>query len=257
MLDPEHLIQRLQAAAADRQVEILYACESGSRAWDLASTDSDYDLRFIYRHPREWYLSLHPGRDLIGPIKENDGELDMVGWDVRKFLFHLANSNPSVLEWLNSPIHYYQEGSFLSDCQRLADDCFRPRKAIAHYLGIAHSARQSGLGEDNLWNLKKFCYWMRPILAATYVARHESRPPITMEALLQLLEDNSMIAAVNQLMELKSTVREDHRMRIDPHLMTHLMEMKTRATAACNGMDKVQTDPEAADAFFRQTSGWV
>jgi predicted nucleotidyltransferase len=257
MFDSTYLEQRLLNATKTHNVHPLHACESGSRAWGLASTDSDYDLRFIYRHPREWYLSLHPGRDMIGPVMENDGELDMVGWDVRKFLFHLASSNPSVLEWLNSPIHYYQEGSFLSDCQRLADDCFRPRKAIAHYLGIAHGARQSGLGEDNLWNLKKFCYWMRPILAATYVARHESRPPITMEALLPLLEDRDLLSAVEELMQLKATVKEDHRLRIDSHLMTHLMEMKTRATAACNGMDKVQPDAQAADAFFRQTIGWI
>jgi len=50
----------------------------------MASTDSDYDVRFIYQHSREWYLQLSTPKDMIGPIMENDGALDLVGWDLRK-----------------------------------------------------------------------------------------------------------------------------------------------------------------------------
>ncbi len=38
----------LSAIEAERSVRVLYACESGSRAWGFASTDSDYDVRFIF-----------------------------------------------------------------------------------------------------------------------------------------------------------------------------------------------------------------
>ncbi len=40
--------QALRAIEEQEQVRILYACESGSRAWGFASHNSDYDVRFLY-----------------------------------------------------------------------------------------------------------------------------------------------------------------------------------------------------------------
>jgi predicted nucleotidyltransferase len=56
MLTTSFRQNRLHEVVAERGVKVRYACESGSRGWGLASTDSDYDVRFIYQHPREWYL---------------------------------------------------------------------------------------------------------------------------------------------------------------------------------------------------------
>ena len=49
------VLKRLRRLEAAHDVRIVYACESGSRAWGFASADSDYDVRFIYLHPRDWY----------------------------------------------------------------------------------------------------------------------------------------------------------------------------------------------------------
>ena len=43
----ELICSRLQEIEEKEQVKILYAVESGSRAWGFASPDSDYDVRFI------------------------------------------------------------------------------------------------------------------------------------------------------------------------------------------------------------------
>lgn len=76
----------------EQEVRILYAIESGSRAWGFASPDSDYDVRFIYARPRDWYLSIEARRDVIElPIA---GDLDVNGWDVKKALTLLCKPNP-------------------------------------------------------------------------------------------------------------------------------------------------------------------
>ena len=91
----ERILGELSALEQHYEVKILYACESGSRAWGFASTDSDYDVRFVYLHPLDWYLSIDQKRDVIErPISD---ELDLSGWELRKALRLLRKSNPPLL----------------------------------------------------------------------------------------------------------------------------------------------------------------
>jgi RNA repair pathway DNA polymerase beta family len=65
-LEAKTLVEtRLAKIANQHQVNIIYACESGSRAWGFPSPDSNYDMRFIYVHPWAWYLALDEGDDVI------------------------------------------------------------------------------------------------------------------------------------------------------------------------------------------------
>ncbi len=54
----EDIQKRLMQAEKEHDIEILFAIESGSRAWGFESQDSDYDVRFIYRNKRDFYLSI-------------------------------------------------------------------------------------------------------------------------------------------------------------------------------------------------------
>src|ERR1041384_2453109 len=88
----------LDKIESDHNVRVLWAVESGSRAWGFASPDSDYDVRFLYVHRLEWYLSIHEGRDVIElPLQ---GNLDISGWDLRKALRLFSKSNPVLMEWI-------------------------------------------------------------------------------------------------------------------------------------------------------------
>ncbi len=103
----ERVSQQLREIERRYDVKVLYACESGSRGWGFASPDSDYDVRFLYVHPLEWYLRVEAPRDVIElPI---DDELDVSGWEWRKALGLLKGANPTLIEWLDSPVVYQQD----------------------------------------------------------------------------------------------------------------------------------------------------
>ncbi len=98
------IAEELRKIEKEYNVEIIYAVESGSRAWGFASPDSDYDVRFIYKRKKNDYLKLEKTRDVIElPI---DDVLDINGWDLDKTLKLLYKSNPTLFEWLSSPIVY-------------------------------------------------------------------------------------------------------------------------------------------------------
>jgi uncharacterized protein len=80
----ERIRQRLDALQADGELRVVYACESGSRAWGFPSADSDFDVRFLYLRPLSWYLAVLPRRDVVDDMIE--GDLDLGGWDLRKAL---------------------------------------------------------------------------------------------------------------------------------------------------------------------------
>ena len=54
---------KLQHTERERHIQILWAIESGSRAWGSASPDSDYDVRAVYVQAPERYLLVAASED--------------------------------------------------------------------------------------------------------------------------------------------------------------------------------------------------
>lgn len=257
MLTTNFITNRLAEVAEERGVSIRYANESGSRAWGLASTDSDYDVRFIYQHPKEWYLRLDRPKDMIGPIMELDGELDLVGWDLRKVLSHIAGSNAGVIEWLYSPVVYYLEKDFLTSLRTLATNYFQPTKVAAHYLGIARSAEIAGYNEaEGDWNLKKYFYYLRPILAADYVLREGRNPPVAFVELQSRIGNKAVSNALDELIAHKATVGESHRMAIPQLLTDHFTTFRETTSKLLDETPRRTTERAEADALFRELIGY-
>ena len=102
----KEILRKLHEIEIKENVKILFAAESGSRAWGFASPDSDYDVRFIYVRPKEEYLRLDTVKDVI-EVPIND-VLDINGWDLQKALRLLYKSNPTLFEWFSSPIIYME-----------------------------------------------------------------------------------------------------------------------------------------------------
>jgi predicted nucleotidyltransferase len=178
--------KKLEALAAASGLDILYACESGSRAWNIESPDSDYDVRFIYAHKDiDWYLSLDNQKDTIEFM---DGLLDFSGWDVRKALQLAAKSNPSVLEWLHSPIVYTKSG-FNADLKMIMMTQFSLKALAHHYISMAMKTYKTHWPTpDDVFTpvpLKKYFYVLRPLFAVSKLGSERMEmPPLDIEKLL-------------------------------------------------------------------------
>lgn len=176
--------ERLAEIAGQRRSRVIFACESGSRAWNIASPDSDYDVRFIYVSPRDRYLSLIEERDTI-EVQEKIGDdvLDYHGWDLRKALLLGAKSNPSLLEWFASDIVYEQEGLIMRKF-RNAMIKFSPRALMHHYISLAERQVKAYWKEGEPVRLKKYLYAVRPVLCVRWMVNHDyAMPPMDFELL--------------------------------------------------------------------------
>lgn len=209
MMD-DRIRRELQKIEQEEQVRILYACESGSRAWGFPSQDSDYDVRFIYIREVEWYLSIHEKRDVIErPISDL---LDINGWDLRKALYLFRKSNPPLLEWLHSPIQYLETSTVADQIRSISPLTFSPRSCMYHYLNMAKGNFREYLSGDNVW-IKKYFYVLRPILACGWIERKGTMPPMEFDHLVtELIPPNSELnREIRELLDRKKAGDElDH-----------------------------------------------
>lgn len=201
----EKILEKLKGIETEKGVEILYAVESGSRAWGFASPDSDYDIRFIYKHDLEYYLSLWEKTDIIEFMTEDD--LDGSGWDLRKTVRLFAKSNAPLLEWLFSPVVYYENDAFTSEMRRLAKDCFSPVACLHHYLGTTKNFMD--VCEQEEVKLKSYFYALRTALAGKWIIEHNTFPPVDFMELLPIAPQNIQ-EKVKELMDIKANQDEKY-----------------------------------------------
>ena len=187
---------------AEQNVRVLYACESGSRAWGFASRDSDYDVRFLYVHHRDWYLSVQDRRDVLEePLTD---ELDVSGWELRKALRLLRKSNPPLLEWLKSPVVYQHDPVFTREFHALAAHFYSPERCFAHYLHMASGTWRHYLQGRAQVSLKKYLYVFRPLLACRWLERGLGQVPMLFSQLVDhVLEEAEVLAELRALVARK------------------------------------------------------
>ncbi len=242
------ILAHLDAVEAEHHVRILFACESGSRAWGFASPDSDYDVRFVYVRPRDWYLSIESGRDVIEiPI---DDEMDISGWDLRKSLGLLRAGNATVIEWFDSPIVYREAEGFADAVRALAAATYRRDRSFHHYLALSTKQLAQALGAKEV-RLKKFLYALRTALAAEWSLDRSDSPPMRLADLADaVVTDVNARRLIDDLLAAKSGLGEKARYRVPPELLGYLRALHARLEAAV--VERVAPGPATEfDALFR------
>ena len=244
----EKIAAELDGVEHQEEVHIIYACESGSRAWGFESIDSDFDVRFLYVHPVAWYLGIDAGRDVIErPV---DDQLDMSGWDLRKALQLLRKSNPPLLEWLQSPTIYRQVSSVVSRLRVLIPEYYSPKACHYHYYHMAEGNYREYLRGQEVW-IKKYFYVLRPVLACLWIESGYGIVPMEFSRLVERVVDNTnVLQAINDLVRRKKTGEELERGTRIPAISDFLDEEIARLSAS-QVPPSVPTTVEPLDRVFK------
>jgi len=241
------ILEKLSEIEKDKNIEILFAVESGSRAWGFESPDSDYDIRFVYKHKKDWYLNLWEQKDTIEFMTEDD--LDGSGWEFRKALKLLAKSNASFLGWLFSPIVYKANDNFLKEIKNLAENNFNPVSGFYHYHSMSKGFEET-LDTDKM-TLKSFFYAIRTALCANWIYKKRTIPPVSFTELYPII-DKKFHPILNDLIDLKSREIEKSNEPVGAVLIQLVRDIVKENNSIKNDLINKKPNPEAFNTFFKK-----
>lgn len=245
MQDIRQLLIEMEAKFS---VQILHACETGSRAWGFPSPDSDYDIRFIYRHERNWYLALNTQKDTIELL---DGDLDITGWDLRKCLKLLKKSNVPLIERFQSPMEYYAEEEFKNEFNHLIRNYYSPIASFYHHYSLATKFWQELKDEPEI-RLKNFFYLMRSLLSCNWIINDKAVLPMDIEALMKY-STGDLNDHLRDLISLKAIVGEKYRHPKSEAMQGYLLQLFSFIESNKNDLEANDADYSLLNNFFIRT----
>lgn len=246
------ILEKLDGICESNQVRILYACESGSRAWGFASQDSDYDVRFIYAQPTKHYISVANSRDVIElPVNE---VLDIGGWDLKKALALYRKTNAALFEWLQSPIVYSSDADFHKQLLQGMEEVYSMRAGFHHYFSMAAACFEKDLQHSEV-RIKKYFYALRPVLAAKWILDKQSVPPMEIDKLRMLIKEVDLQSAIDDLLFRKESSDEKTVIAQVP-LIHRFLENTLEYCRQRKDLPAIKEVPlETVDRIFRKTIG--
>lgn len=219
----QNILRHLDDVEQEYNVRVLFAVESGSRAWGFFSPDSDWDVRFIYVHPVEWCLKVDEDRDVIERMYEDD--VDLVGWELRKALRLFSRGNPSLFEWLHAPIVYYKDEDFVGRLMELEANYFNPIHSMYHYHRMYVNHDERYLQREG-FPMKRFLYYLRGVLACRWIDEHQTLPPVPFEELAAAtIPEENIRKEVAHLLDLKRQSKEHDMMIVPPALYSYAQNL--------------------------------
>ena len=231
----------LETMEREHGLRVLFAVESGSRAWGFESADSDWDVRAVAVRPVEAYLRLKDG----GPDTWSamlPGDLDIVVWDLRKAAAHWAKGNVAPAEWFGSPIVYCDEDGWLGRLRDAARGAFRPETAAWHYAAMWAKAVERAGGVGLRMPAKPLCYALRANVCARWALERRTMPPTRFsDALDGIGVDDKTRGAIRGMIAGKARGAEWDVTTVTVGMLALLEDLRPEIAAA----DWTPTDAEA------------
>lgn len=202
-------------------IRILMAVNYGSRCFGYSSSESDWDVRFIYVHQPEWYFSIVKTEDVIELMIEEE-HLDIEGYDLKKALNLLARTNPIESDWLHANDYYILDEDFLQTMLAFESQCYNSHHAMYHFYSISVKHNQRYL--DKEVTLKRFIYYMRGLLSCRWVEQNGSHPPVNVDELIDstITDNESVKTKAHLMLELKRTGKAHDMVIVDDELASYV-----------------------------------
>lgn len=216
------ILEAISEIESRHDCRVLFAVESGSRAWGFASPESDFDVRGVFIKPLDWYLQLKSG-DSDTVVEELPGDIDVSLWDMRKALLQMSKSNASFLEWLGSPIVYRDDG-LLGVLSELKSGCVNPKHIAYHYASMFRKAIEAR-NCDGTIRIKKLCYALRAAICLRYVMDVGEMPPTVFSDVIESVKiSEGERAAIREVLSQKERAKESDVVVPDHRLVDLLMD---------------------------------
>jgi len=258
LLDDMHnkIIEDLRQIEKLYNVDIVYAVESGSRAWGYPSKTSDHDVRFIFIRRPEAYIKLVPDSDTITyNFKHMESPLiEMHGWDLRKACLLGYKTNVSLLNWINSATVYIDKWDFRAGFAPLVLDRVRLKAVFYHHLSQARSIYSSSIkGKDEV-QVKKYLYVLRGLLSCEYILDNNSIPLIAVQDLLGA-DKHAIGPHLDYLVNLRKSSYESRTIPPRPQLDVLIKRRLSHFDVVGKFVpeDAVSSTPNALDCFCIST----
>ncbi len=233
----DKIIKICKEVEKEENIKILFCVESGSRSWDLASKDSDYDIRFVYVRPIEDYIQIDKRAEVINRNFDKEGNrvsqegclIDMVGFDIFKFTRMLSSSNPTTIEWLRSHIVYYGEQNKVF--KDYAENSFKKISLYFHYKSMCKQNYLKYIKSKDNVTYKRYLYAMRGLVNSKFIVNEEKLPPIsfihTLNASWDFIPQN-IIFKLKEIIKLKKEAKEkditQNLVKIDKYIESFLKD---------------------------------
>lgn len=257
----EYVNSMLSALEREHGVKILFAIESGSRAWGFPSMDSDYDVRFVYKRPIADYLSVQSPHDVIETPLVHDEVLgvpiDLNGWDVRKGIQLALKSNATLVEWLVSPIRYLADEAETSELLAFGKEVADLQAFKFHYDRLARNAWEQIQEHPSEVKLKRYFYALRPVMCLQWINHYSETPPMDLPSLCAgLIQDAAFQREISELVEQKSVAKESDIVKRSSALDSFIaLALSHKTEPPVKSRKDRQTSIHKADRLFQKIIG--
>lgn len=233
-------------------INILFAVETGDRAFGLNVPDTLSTVRFIFKHPVEQYLKFTGKYETIEWV---DDDIELYGIDLRKAINMITESNRNIYEWTNSSVKYLDK-DFGYRLKPILEQYFSIEVILPQYQTVIHNQLEGFL--DGKATIRECLMLEKTFLQIKYILELHQMSPTSIN---ELVTATKTYTTVDDKREINHLIHEmDLGHGYKPYIPGSTLDLniKTEYEAFLSQIDyatKRKVDLSAADNFFLREIG--